>query len=130
LTNTFYWARGHALDNEYQIDFYIEGLEPTLGYQVRRQNPADLNAAINLARREEEAKDELIGKTMNVTDRIYPDIGKGYDEKQDVKPKNMFNKQFISPSAKQRVTASLLLKKKNSEKFFYIYTLYYTNYCY
>ena len=59
-------TRGHALADEYQVDFYIEGLEPTLGYQVRRRNPGNLNDAINLTRREEEAKNELLRKTMNI----------------------------------------------------------------
>ncbi|PKK42480.1 hypothetical protein RhiirC2_804485, partial [Rhizophagus irregularis] len=40
-----------------------ERLEPTLGYQVRRSSPTNLNDAINTARREEEAKNELIMKT-------------------------------------------------------------------
>ena len=69
-------TRGHAMDNIYQVDFYIGGLEPTIGYNVRRQNPADLNEAINMARREEEAKNELRRKVSG--DRVYPDIGKGY----------------------------------------------------
>ncbi|RGB27667.1 hypothetical protein C1646_768832 [Rhizophagus diaphanus] len=83
-------TREHALGNELQVDFYIEGLEPTIGYNVRRQNPADLNEAINMARREEEAKDELIRKVGG--DRIYPDIGKEYEQKQDNEPSNVINK--------------------------------------
>ncbi|EXX53477.1 hypothetical protein RirG_243510 [Rhizophagus irregularis DAOM 197198w] len=60
-------TRGQALADEYQVDFYIEGLEATVGYQVRRQNPGNLNDAINMARREEEAKNELILKTTGVS---------------------------------------------------------------
>jgi hypothetical protein len=60
-------TRGQPLQqNEYQVDFYIEGLEPTIGYNVRRQNPANLNDAVNQARREEEAKNELIRKTTGI----------------------------------------------------------------
>ncbi|GBC25854.2 ribonuclease H-like domain-containing protein [Rhizophagus irregularis DAOM 181602=DAOM 197198] len=77
-------TRGHALADEYQVDFYIEGLEATVGYQVRRQNPANLNDAINLARREEEARNELFRKAGNIPDRVYPEIGKGYVEEQNV----------------------------------------------
>ncbi|GBC27053.1 hypothetical protein GLOIN_2v1765994 [Rhizophagus irregularis DAOM 181602=DAOM 197198] len=60
-------TRGHALDDELQVDNYIEGLTPTLGYQVRRQNPANLNDAVNTARREEEATNELIRKTRGIS---------------------------------------------------------------
>ncbi|EXX68218.1 hypothetical protein RirG_107080 [Rhizophagus irregularis DAOM 197198w] len=42
------------------------GLEPTLGYQVRRSNPTDLSDAIKTARGEEEAKNELIRKTTGI----------------------------------------------------------------
>jgi hypothetical protein len=59
-------TRGQPLPNNYQVDFYIEGLEPTIGYNVRRQNPGNLNDAVNQARREEEAKNELIRKTTGI----------------------------------------------------------------
>ncbi|EXX55601.1 hypothetical protein RirG_223980 [Rhizophagus irregularis DAOM 197198w] len=81
-------TRGHALDEELQVDNYIEGLTPVLGYQVRRQNPANLNDAVNTARREEEATNELMRKTRNIpvsTQRKGIDI-------QDDKPKNIFEK--------------------------------------
>ncbi|GET67156.1 hypothetical protein PTSG_12973 [Rhizophagus irregularis DAOM 181602=DAOM 197198] len=81
-------TRGHALDDELQVDNYIEGLTPILGYQVRRQNPANLNDAVNTARREEEATNELIRRTNVVpinTQRKGIDI-------QDDKPKNIFEK--------------------------------------
>ncbi|CAB4435127.1 unnamed protein product [Rhizophagus irregularis] len=81
-------TRGHAMDDELQVDNYIEGLTPVLGYQVRRQNPANLNDAVNTARREEEATNELMRKTLNIpvsTQRKGIDI-------QDDKPKNIFEK--------------------------------------
>jgi hypothetical protein len=59
-------TRGQPLQNEYQVDFYIERLEPTIGYNVRRQNPANLNDAVNQVRREEKAKNELIRKTTGI----------------------------------------------------------------
>ncbi|GBC30196.2 hypothetical protein GLOIN_2v1791176 [Rhizophagus irregularis DAOM 181602=DAOM 197198] len=59
-------TRGQALHDMYQVNYYIQGLEPTLGYQVRRGNPTNLNDAINIARGEEEAKNKLIMKTMGV----------------------------------------------------------------
>ncbi|GBC43016.2 hypothetical protein GLOIN_2v1847961 [Rhizophagus irregularis DAOM 181602=DAOM 197198] len=59
-------TRGQALHDMYQVNYYIQGLEPTLGYQVRRSSPTNLNDAINTARREEEAKNELIMKTTGV----------------------------------------------------------------
>jgi hypothetical protein len=59
-------TRGQPLPNDYQVDFYIRGLEPTIGYNVRRQNPANLNDAVIQARREEEAKNELIRKTTGI----------------------------------------------------------------
>ncbi|EXX52954.1 hypothetical protein GLOIN_2v1847961 [Rhizophagus irregularis DAOM 181602=DAOM 197198] len=59
-------TRDQALHNMYQVNYYIQGLEPTLGYQVRRSSPTNLNDAINIARREEEAKNELIMKTTGV----------------------------------------------------------------
>ncbi|GBC32790.2 hypothetical protein GLOIN_2v1765994 [Rhizophagus irregularis DAOM 181602=DAOM 197198] len=81
-------TRGHALDDELQVDNYIEGLTPTLGYQVRRQNPANLNDAVNTARREEEATNELIRKTRGISVSTQR---KGIDI-QDDKPKNIFEK--------------------------------------
>ncbi|GET58687.1 hypothetical protein GLOIN_2v1765994 [Rhizophagus irregularis DAOM 181602=DAOM 197198] len=81
-------TRGHALDDELQVDNYIEGLTPTLGYQVRRQNPANLNDAVNTARREEEATNELIRKTHGISVSTQR---KGIDI-QDDKPKNIFEK--------------------------------------
>ncbi|EXX50362.1 hypothetical protein RirG_271580 [Rhizophagus irregularis DAOM 197198w] len=59
-------TRGQVLHEMYQVNYYIQGLEPTLGYQIRRSNPANLNDGINIARREEEAKNELIMKTTDV----------------------------------------------------------------
>ncbi|UZO29097.1 uncharacterized protein OCT59_022587 [Rhizophagus irregularis] len=59
-------TRGQALHNMYQVNYYIQGLEPTLGYQVRRSSPTNLNDAINIARRKEEAKNELIMKTTGI----------------------------------------------------------------
>ncbi|GET58730.1 ribonuclease H-like domain-containing protein [Rhizophagus irregularis DAOM 181602=DAOM 197198] len=79
-------TRGHALADEYQVDFYIEGLEPTIGYQVRRQNPANLNGAIDIAVREEGAKDEFIRKAIGTPISARIDIGKD-DNRQ-----NMFAK--------------------------------------
>ncbi|PKY63476.1 hypothetical protein RhiirA4_492548, partial [Rhizophagus irregularis] len=85
-------TRGHALADEYQVDFYIEGLEATIGYQVRRQNPANLNDAINLARREEEARNELLRKVGNIPDKVYPEIGKGRNIEQNVETNVRYNK--------------------------------------
>jgi hypothetical protein len=59
-------TRGNALHDDYQVDFYIRGLEPTVGYNVRRQNPANLNDAVRQARREEEARNELIRRTTGI----------------------------------------------------------------
>ncbi|EXX68336.1 hypothetical protein GLOIN_2v1765994 [Rhizophagus irregularis DAOM 181602=DAOM 197198] len=59
-------TRGQALHDMYQVNYYIQGLEPTLGYQVRRSSPTNLNDAINIARREEEARSELVMKTMGL----------------------------------------------------------------
>jgi hypothetical protein len=59
-------TRGQPLPNDYQVDFYIKGLEPTIGYNVKRQNPGNLNDAVMQARREEEAKNELIRKTTRI----------------------------------------------------------------
>ena len=49
-------TRGQVLHDLYQVNYFIQGLESYLGYQVRRDNPANLNDAINVARRKEEAK--------------------------------------------------------------------------
>ncbi|CAB4492631.1 unnamed protein product [Rhizophagus irregularis] len=76
-------TRGHALADEYQVDFYIEGLEPTIGYQVRRQNPANLNGAIEIAVREEGAKDEFIRRALGQPINTRIDIGKD-DNRQDM----------------------------------------------
>ncbi|PKK60188.1 hypothetical protein RhiirC2_819156, partial [Rhizophagus irregularis] len=62
------------------------GLEPTIGYQVRRQNPANLNGAIDIAVREEGAKDEFIRKAIGIPISTRIDIGKD-DNRQ-----NMFAK--------------------------------------
>src|ERR1700722_18774887 len=88
-------TRGNALADELQVDFYMEGLEPGLGYQVRRENPGNLQDAINRARREEDARAELYRKIINIpnnTDQIYPDIGKGNDNRQNIEKGNIFNK--------------------------------------
>ena len=84
-------TRGQALADDYQVDFYIEGLEAAIGYQVRRQNPGNLNDTINLARREEEARNELYRKVGNIPDRVYPEIGKGGRE-QNVEANVRYNK--------------------------------------
>ncbi|RIA79572.1 hypothetical protein C1645_840385 [Glomus cerebriforme] len=55
-------TRGHALENLYQVNYFIQGLESVLGYQVRKTNPANLNNAIDEARKEEEARNELYKK--------------------------------------------------------------------
>ncbi|RIA84053.1 hypothetical protein C1645_859881 [Glomus cerebriforme] len=55
-------TRGHALDNMYQVNYFIQRLELMLGYQVRKTNPANLNNAIDEARKEEKARNELIMK--------------------------------------------------------------------
>ena len=88
-------TRGNVLADELQVDFYMEGLEPMLGYQVRRENPGNLQDAINRARREEDARTELYRKTMNIpsnTDQVYPDIGKGNDNRQNIEKRNILNK--------------------------------------
>ena len=75
--NFFYFV-GH-------IDFYMEGLEPMLGYYVRRENPGYLQDAIDRARREENARTELYRKIIDVpsnTDQVYSDIGKGNNNRQ------------------------------------------------
>ncbi|CAB4478935.1 unnamed protein product [Rhizophagus irregularis] len=85
-------TRGHALADKYQVDFYIEGLEATVGYQVRRQNPGNLSDAINIARREEEARNELFRKAGNIPDRVYPEIGKERIEERNVGMNVRYNK--------------------------------------
>ncbi|RGB23900.1 hypothetical protein C1646_773844, partial [Rhizophagus diaphanus] len=107
-------TRGHAMDNVYQVDFYIRGLELTIGYNVRRQNPADLNGAINLARREEEAKDELIRKVSG--DRIYPDIGRGNEQRQDNEPRNIINKPLNENYKDELVEVMNNMKIKKIER--------------
>ncbi|CAB4425439.1 unnamed protein product [Rhizophagus irregularis] len=77
-------TRGHALADEYQVDFYIEGLELNLGYQVRRQNPANLNDAIDIAVREEGAKDEYVRKVMGIS------VNTRIDTRKDDNRQNMF----------------------------------------
>ncbi|GBC28000.1 ribonuclease H-like domain-containing protein [Rhizophagus irregularis DAOM 181602=DAOM 197198] len=59
-------TRGHALDDLYQVNYFIQGLDAMLGYHVRRSNPTNLNDAVNEAKREEEAKDELLMKTTGL----------------------------------------------------------------
>ena len=59
-------TRGQALHDTYQANYFIQGLEPMLGYHVRRGSPTNLNDAINIARREEEARGELLMKTMGL----------------------------------------------------------------
>ncbi|EXX66069.1 hypothetical protein RirG_127360 [Rhizophagus irregularis DAOM 197198w] len=59
-------TRGHALDDLYQVNYFIQGLDAMLGYHVRRNNPTNLNDAVNEAKREEEAKDELLMKTTGL----------------------------------------------------------------
>ncbi|GET55357.1 hypothetical protein GLOIN_2v1791382 [Rhizophagus irregularis DAOM 181602=DAOM 197198] len=59
-------TRGQVLHELYQVNYFIQGLEPMLGYQVRRSSPANLNDAVNMARREEEARGELLMKTMSL----------------------------------------------------------------
>ncbi|CAB4492630.1 unnamed protein product [Rhizophagus irregularis] len=79
-------TRGHALAEEHQVDYYIEGLELSIGYQVRRQNPANLNGAIDIAVREEGAKNEFFRKAIGIPISARTDIGKD-DNRQ-----NMFAK--------------------------------------
>jgi hypothetical protein len=61
-------TRDHALDEIYKMDYFIEGLEASLGYCVRKANPANLAEAIRIAKREEEARNELLRKTTVRTD--------------------------------------------------------------
>ncbi|EXX54197.1 hypothetical protein RirG_236830 [Rhizophagus irregularis DAOM 197198w] len=116
-------TRSHALADEYQVDFYIEGLEATVGYQVRKQNPGNLNDAINLARREEEARNELFRKAGNIPDRVYPEIEKGYVEEQNVgtdvrhnKPLNEnYEDELVEKLEKMRI-AKLEKQVRNMER--------------
>ncbi|CAB4473761.1 unnamed protein product [Rhizophagus irregularis] len=85
-------TRGHALADEYQVDFYIEGLEPTIGYQVRRQNPGNLNGAIEIAVREEGVKDEFIRKAIGTPVSTRIDIGRD-DNRQNMFAK-LLNKNY------------------------------------
>ncbi|EXX72465.1 hypothetical protein RirG_069110 [Rhizophagus irregularis DAOM 197198w] len=55
-------TRGHALADEYQVDFYIEGLEAT------------------------------VGKAGNIPDRVYPEIGKERIEERNVGTNVRYNK--------------------------------------
>ncbi|GES76172.1 ribonuclease H-like domain-containing protein [Rhizophagus clarus] len=57
-------TRGHAWDDAIQVDSFIEGLEPTIEYNVRMWNPGNLNEAIELAKRIEGAKNGLLGKII------------------------------------------------------------------
>ncbi|PKY59540.1 hypothetical protein RhiirA4_482354 [Rhizophagus irregularis] len=57
-----------------------------------RQNPGSLNDAINLARREEEARNELLRKVGNIPDKVYPEIGKGRNTEQNVETNVRYNK--------------------------------------
>ncbi|CAB4419359.1 unnamed protein product [Rhizophagus irregularis] len=56
-------TRGQVLHDVYQVNYFIQGLEPVLGYQVRRSNPATLDDAIDTAKREGEAMNELSRRT-------------------------------------------------------------------
>ncbi|CAB4433861.1 unnamed protein product [Rhizophagus irregularis] len=56
-------TRGQVLHDVYQVNYFIQGLEPVLGYQVRRSNPATLDEAIDTAKREGEAMNELSRRT-------------------------------------------------------------------
>ncbi|GBC30533.2 hypothetical protein GLOIN_2v1765994 [Rhizophagus irregularis DAOM 181602=DAOM 197198] len=79
-------TRGHALADDCQVDYYIDGLEPAIGYQIRRQNPGNLNGAIEMAEREESARDEFYRKTIGLPVSTKIDIGRD-DNRQ-----NMFTK--------------------------------------
>ncbi|GBC05182.1 hypothetical protein RclHR1_06080011 [Rhizophagus clarus] len=57
-------TRGHAWDDAIQVDSFIEGLEPTIRYNVRIQNPGNLNKAIEQAKRIEGARNGLLGKII------------------------------------------------------------------
>ena len=81
-------ARGHALDDEYQVNFFIEGLQPKLSYEVGRQQPGNLNGAVNLAKREEEAINKYARKVYNKID----DIERPEVEVPENKPKHIFEK--------------------------------------
>ncbi|GBC25715.2 hypothetical protein RIR_jg16879.t1 [Rhizophagus irregularis DAOM 181602=DAOM 197198] len=79
-------TREHALADDCQVDYYIDGLEPAIGYQIRRQNPGNLNGAIEMAEREESARDEFYRKTIGLPVSTKIDIGRD-DNRQ-----NMFTK--------------------------------------
>ncbi|GET53753.1 hypothetical protein GLOIN_2v1846315 [Rhizophagus irregularis DAOM 181602=DAOM 197198] len=102
-------TRGHALADEYQVDFYIEGLEPTIGYQVRRQNPANLNGAIEIAVREEGAKDEFLRKAIGTPISTKIDIGKD-DNRQNMfaKPLNENYEDELAEMFKEKAKISKL----------------------
>ncbi|GBC25359.2 hypothetical protein RIR_jg41173.t1 [Rhizophagus irregularis DAOM 181602=DAOM 197198] len=102
-------TRGHALADEYQVDFYIEGLEPTIGYQVRRQNPGNLNGAIEIAVREEGAKDEFIRKALGQPISTRIDIGKD-DNRQNMfaKPLNENYEDELAEMFKEKAKISKL----------------------
>ncbi|CAB4475633.1 unnamed protein product [Rhizophagus irregularis] len=53
-------------ENEIENVINTGGLDAMLGYHVRRSNPTNLNDAVNEAKREEEAKDELLMKTTGL----------------------------------------------------------------
>ncbi|EXX52172.1 1-phosphatidylinositol 3-phosphate 5-kinase-like [Rhizophagus irregularis DAOM 181602=DAOM 197198] len=59
-------TRGQALHEMYQVNYFIQGLELMLEYQVRRSSSTNLNDAVNIARREEEAKGKLLIKTIGL----------------------------------------------------------------
>ncbi|EXX53547.1 hypothetical protein RirG_242900 [Rhizophagus irregularis DAOM 197198w] len=93
-------TRGQALHDTYQVNYYIQGLEPTLGYQVRRSSPTNLNDAINIARREEEAKNELIMKTTGVNIeqiRQEKNIGENLKEETNKREENEIYKKMQKP---------------------------------
>ncbi|CAB4486085.1 unnamed protein product [Rhizophagus irregularis] len=102
-------TRGHALADEYQVDFYIEGLEPTIGYQVRRQNPGNLNGAIEIAVREEGAKDEFIRKAIGQPISTRIDTGKD-DNRQNMfaKPLNENYEDELAEIFKEKAKISKL----------------------
>ena len=77
-------TRGQALHDTYQVNYYIQGLEPIAKYQVRMANPANLNEAVNAARRVEEAKSELMDKPIVEQSK--------QAEIPENKPRNIFEK--------------------------------------
>jgi cellular nucleic acid-binding protein len=72
--------RGHAMDETYKIDQFIDGLNGTVGYRVRVSNPATLTDAIAAAKREEEAQNELLRKTVVGQDIVVENKGKDWNE--------------------------------------------------